>query len=238
MVKFSSEALLRMRGVQKDYRSLRPLRVARLEVAAHESVALLGFDQAMAEVFIDLLTGRSVPDGGEVVTLGRPTTAIADADAWLATLDRFGIVSERAVLVGELSVEQTLALSFSFGLDALSSEAKGRVGTIGREVGLGTHLDAAVGSLPPLSRVRVQLGRALASDPDILLLEHPNASLSPQDALLFAADVRRVTVNRPIATVVLTADRAFAEAAAADVLTLQPATGELRRQSGWKRWLG
>ena len=227
-----------MHGVRKDYRSLRPLRVKRLEVAAGESVALLGFDQAMAEVFIDLLTGRSVPDEGEVVALGRPTTAIADADAWLATLDRFGIVSERAVLVGELSVEQTLALSYSFALDALSIELKGRVAAIASDVGLGTDLQAPVHALAPLSRLRLRLGRALASDPSILLLDHPSATLSTQDALVFAADVRRVAASRPLATVVLTADRAFAKAAAADVLTLQPATGELERLAGWKRWLG
>ena len=232
------ERLLQMRGVRKDYRSLRPLRVAHLEVAMRESVALLGFDQPMAEVFIDLLTGRSVPDEGEVVTLGRPTTAIPDADAWIATLDRFGIVSERAVLVGELSVEQTLALSFSFALDTLSSEVKGRVEAIGREVGLGTELQAPVGSLAPLSRMRLRLGRALAPDPSILLLDHPTATLSAHDASLFAADVKRVVADRPLATVVLTADRAFAEAAADNVLTLQPATGELRRLSGWKRWFG
>lgn len=230
--------MLRMSGVRKDYRSLRPLRVAQLEVAVRESVALLGFDQAMAEVFIDLLTGRSVPDEGEVVALGRPTTAIPDADAWLATLDRFGIVSERSVLVGELTVAQTLALCFSFALDALSSEVKDRVAMIGSEVALGVDLETPVGSLTPLSRLRVRLGRALAPDPSILLLDHPTATLSAQEASIFAADVRRVAASRPLATVVLTADRDFAEAAAANVLTLQPATGELRRLSGWKRWLG
>src|SRR5262245_15213280 len=100
-----SDTVLRMRDVHKDYRSLRPLRVKELEMRAGQSVALLGFDQAMSEIFIDLLTGRSVPDAGEVTALGRLTTDIADADAWLGTLDRFGIVSERAVLVGELTVE-------------------------------------------------------------------------------------------------------------------------------------
>ena len=171
------EALLWMQGVSKDYRSLRPLRVARLEVAAGESVALLGFNQTMAEVFIDLLTGRCVPDEGEVVALGRPTTAIADADAWLATLDRFGIVSERAVLVGELSVEQTLALSFSFALDALSSELRERVAAIGSEVGLGTNLQAPVRSLAPLARLRVRLGRALT-----VRSKHPSAGSSERRA--------------------------------------------------------
>ena len=98
-------------------------------------------------------------------------------------------------------------------------------------------LGVPVGSLTPLSRLRVRLGQALAAEPSILLLEHPTATLSAQDASTFAADVRRVITRRPLATVVLTADRAFAEASAADVLTLQPGTGELRRLSGWKRWL-
>ena len=226
-----------MHEVHKDYRSLRPLRVKHLELSAGQSVALVGFDQTMSEVFIDLLTGRSVPDAGEVMALGRLTTDIADADAWLGTLDRFGIVSERAVLVGEMTVEHTLALPFSFALDALPEDVRRRVSGIAREVGLDGELTSRVGTLSPLARVRARLGRALAPGPHILLLEHPTATLSSDEAQRLAADVKRVAATRPLAVIVLTADRTFAESAASEVLTLQPATGELRRTSGWRRWL-
>jgi ABC-type transporter Mla maintaining outer membrane lipid asymmetry ATPase subunit MlaF len=85
--------------------------------------------------------------------------------------------------------------------------------------------------------MRLRLGRALALNPRVLLAEHPNAPLTSSEAAAFAADVTRIRKARGLASVVLTADRRFAEGIATDVLTLQPATGELRAEaSAWKRW--
>src|SRR5262245_26277193 len=113
----SPDVLVRLRSVSKDYRGLRPLRIESLDIHTRQIVALVGFDQVMAEVLVDLITGAIVPDAGEVVVFGQGTTDIADRDAWLSTLDRFGLLTERAVLLDRLSVEQNLALPFSLGLD-------------------------------------------------------------------------------------------------------------------------
>src|SRR5690606_16542149 len=59
------DLLVQLRNVSKDYRGLRPLRVARLDLRAGQSVALLGFDQVSAEVLVDLVTGATTPDSGE-----------------------------------------------------------------------------------------------------------------------------------------------------------------------------
>jgi ABC-type branched-subunit amino acid transport system ATPase component len=93
-------------GVVKDYRGLRPLRVAALDVAPRERVAIAGLDVAAAETFINLATGAGLPDEGEVRVMGQATSAITDGDAWLVSLDRFGIVSHRAVLLEESTVAQ------------------------------------------------------------------------------------------------------------------------------------
>src|SRR5436309_1263089 len=82
--------------ISKDYRGLRPLRIQELRVGAGERVALLGFDPPSAEVFVNVLTGAALPDSGSVVLFGRPSAEIADAAEWLAIVDRFGIVTERA----------------------------------------------------------------------------------------------------------------------------------------------
>ena len=46
-----------------------------------------------------LVTGAAVPDEGAVVVAGRDTRDIATDTEWLASLDRFGIVTDRAVLL-------------------------------------------------------------------------------------------------------------------------------------------
>ena len=86
-------AVLEFASVSKTYDGLRPLRIADLRVDARDRVAILGFDQPSAEVFVNLATGATLPDVGTVSILGRATKAISDPGDWLETVDRFGIVS-------------------------------------------------------------------------------------------------------------------------------------------------
>jgi ABC-type transporter Mla maintaining outer membrane lipid asymmetry ATPase subunit MlaF len=233
----ADERLVELRGVSKDYRGLRPLRVSSLELHPGESLALLGFDQVTAELLVNLVTGAILPDAGEVIVMGRVTSSISHADDWVETLDQFGLLSERAVLLDQLTAEQNLALPLSLELDQLPTEVRSRVRDLAHEVGLDAdNLQKPLNTLSALMRLRVRLGRALALDPRVLLAEHPNASLSGEAAAEFAADLSRVSAGRRLALIVMTADQAFARAiTGAQVLTLQPATGELKR-SGWRSW--
>jgi ABC-type transporter Mla maintaining outer membrane lipid asymmetry ATPase subunit MlaF len=233
----SRRVVIDVRGVQKDYHGLRPLRVQHLEVHAGESIALLGFDQAAAEVLVNLITAATVPDTGEVRTFGQLTTAIQDADTWLHSLDRFGIISERAVVLDNMTVEQNLTMPVTMSLHDVPDAVRSKIGAIADEVGLtAAHLAQPVAALGPSARLRLRLGRALGPDPSVLLSEHPNASLPPEDFSSFAADYSRIVAARGITSIVLTADRAFAGAIASRILTLQPATGEITPLAGWRRW--
>lgn len=231
------ERILTVRGVSKNYRGLRPLRVQQLDVDAGAAIALVGFDQVTAEVLVDLITGATLPEAGEIVAFGKSTAAIRDGDDWLRTLDAFGLLSERAVLVEQFSAEQNLTLPLSLELDAVGDSLRRRVRALGEEIGLEPgELDMPVAQLSPLGRLRIRLGRALALDPGLLLAEHPNATLSADDTAVFAADLSRILARRRLAALVMTADRRFASAVAERVLTLQPGTGELTATSGWRRW--
>lgn len=229
-------AVLEIAGVSKDYRGLRPLRVHALTVAAGEPVALLGFDRPAAEVFINLVTGASLPDAGSVRLFGRDTTAIGDSADWLTTVDRFGIVSERAVLLEQLTVIQNLAMPFTLDIEPPSDDVRSRAARLASEAGLPESTWARpVAELDAVAHVRVRLGRALALDPAVLLLEHVSAGLPPADARTLAGDLRALAARRGAALVAATADEGFAGAVAGRVLTLDPATGRLhdRRRSGW-----
>jgi len=232
-----TDLVLEFRDVEKGYGGLRPLRIQRLAVARGQTLALAGFDRAMAEVFVDLATGATVPDAGEVRVFGETTATIQDADAWLASLDRFGILSERALLLDGLTPLQNLAMPLTLAVDPLDESIRAQVARLAVEAGLdAADLTKLVGTLDPAARLRVRLGRALALDPAVILAEHPNAMLPVADVPMFAADFSQIVSARGLASVTLTADRTFAAAVADEVLTLQPATGELRSATGWRRW--
>jgi len=227
---------IRVRDVQKDYRALRPLRVRELDVREGESIALLGFDRGAAEVFVNLLTAATVPDAGRIEIFGRPTVDIQDADTWLSSLDCFGIVSERQVVIDNMTVNENLTMPLTMSLHDVDDVVRAKVAAVAEEVGLSSdQLRQPVTALGSGARLRVRLGRALAPDPRILLSEHPNASVEPGELPRFAAEYARLVARRGITSIVLTADAAFASAVAQRVLTLQPATGELKPLSGWRR---
>ena len=223
-----SGPVIELTALSKDYHGLRPLRTEKLDLAAGELVAILGLDQPMAETFVNLVTGATLPDRGEVRVFGRPTTAIGDSADWLAVVDRFGIVSERAVLLDALSVIQNLAIPFTLDIDPPPDDVRERAILLAREVGL-READwlRSVSELDAAGRIRIRLARALALDPDVLLLEHANAGLPADAGAALGADIRRIASRRGCALVALTAAPQFAAAVAPRVLTLDPASGRL-----------
>ena len=107
------DLLIELSDVTKDYRGLRPLRIQHLELRAGRLTALLGVDAAMSEVLVGLITAAQLPDTGHVSVFGRPTSSITAVDEWITALDRFGLISDRAVLVEQLTAEQNLAMPIS-----------------------------------------------------------------------------------------------------------------------------
>jgi ABC-type transporter Mla maintaining outer membrane lipid asymmetry ATPase subunit MlaF len=227
---------IEIRNVQKDYHALRPLRVRALDVREGESIALLGFDGAAAEALVNLITAATIPDAGDVRVFGRPTVTIQDAASWLSSLDYFGILSERAVILDNMTVEENLTMPLTMAVHDADEDVRGKVQAIAEEVGLPhSDMERAVAGLSSSARLRLRLGRALAPNPRVLLCEHPNALLEGADLAAFAADYARIVRDRRLTSVMLTADPAFAEAITTRILTLHSATGELKVLS---RWMG
>ena len=227
--------LLELAGVSKDYRGLRPLRIQSLSLDAGDQLAILGFDQPMAETFVNVVTGATVPEQGEVRVFGRATTAITDSADWLAVVDRFGIVSVRAVLLEQLTVVQNLSMPFTLEVEPPAPDVRVRAEALAREVGIpSVAWERPVSELDPDGHARIRLARALALDPAVVILEHASAGVERVHTADFGAAIRSVLATRRVAAIALTADNAFARAVAPRVLTLDPATGRLtERRFGW-----
>ena len=232
------DPLLQLRDVSQDYGGLRPLRIKALDVRPGQRLAILGLDQAAAEVLVNLLIGSTTPRTGDVRAFGRATADIPDSETWLMALRQYGLLGARTVLIEELTVEQNLAIPLTLDVDPLPEALKAQIRALGTEVGLAHMLERRPPDLGPLDLQRLRLGRALALDPRVLLAEHPTAPLEPADAGQFARDMSRIVSTRAMAAVYITADRAFAQQAADEIVMLKPATGELVSAVGWRRWFG
>ena len=232
----TSAAVLEMRGVSKNYSGLRPLRIAELTVAAGERVTVGGIEAGAGELLVNLVTGASVPDSGEVRIFGQRTADIPDGDAWLDLLERFGIVSPRAVLLEGSTLLQNLAMPFTLEIEPVPEPIAQRVAELAGQCGLdpARWLGVRAGDLPADMRVLGHLARALALNPEFIVVEHPTADVAPAAREALARAVARACDGRAMATLVLTNDEQFAKLVAPRNLKLDGATGVLKPlKKGW-----
>ena len=232
--------LLEVRGVVKSHGGLRPLRLGELTVDAGEIIALEGPDETGASVLVDLVTGTTLPDAGEILVGGSPTSAIADQDGWLGFLEQFGIVNARVVLLEQMTVVQNLAVPLTLDVDPLPEDVHRRASALASTVGLAPSLlDAPLAAATPVTRFRVRLGRAIAHRPRLLLVEHPTLGLLSSDTRACVEALRdAVSARESSAALVITRDAAFARDVATRRLSWDAATGRVSPRERWRRWFG
>jgi predicted ABC-type transport system involved in lysophospholipase L1 biosynthesis ATPase subunit len=232
--------LVEVVDVVKHHGSPTRLRLRHLAVRATDRLVLSGLDAGAAEVLIHLITGASVPDEGIVRVLGRDTRDIATDTEWLASLDRFGIVTARAVLIGALPIAANLALPLTLSIDPMSEATRAEVEALADRVGLArARLGDPASTLTPAELVRVHMARALAPKPQLLVLEQPTASIA--DGAIRQA-LGRALHDSASATgtgwLALTDDWVFGRASRSTRLTVRPTSGEIVGDSVWRRLMG
>lgn len=225
-------------GVVKPYGGAAPLTVTRLSIGPGDRLVLTGLDAGAAEMFTHLLTGAALPESGAISVFGQDTRAIRTDTEWLTSLDRFGLVSNRAVLLDQSSIAANLALPFTLAIDPMPDDVRASVAALAEEVGLAAgRLDAPAGTMTPPERMRAHLARALANRPSLLLLEHPTVTLEPGDREAFGRAVRAVSAARDLAWVAISNDEVFARASGGRTRVVHPAMPRAGRIAGvWRRW--
>ena len=161
-----SDAVLDATGVAKRFGAVQALKNASLQVGRGQVVALMGANGAGKSTFVKILTGVLKPDAGQVKIKGRTSTVASPAGA-----RKWGLVPvyQEPSLIPDLSVADNLRLG-----DTAMEPFRHWVS----ELGLPTlDPDAMIRSLPLASLRIVDLARALAIEPDVLLLDELTAAL-------------------------------------------------------------
>lgn len=159
-------ALLDATGVAKSFGAVRALTDASLHVAPGEVVALMGANGAGKSTFVKILTGALRPDAGRVLIRGEVARVGSPAQA-----RRSGLVPvyQEPSLIPDLNVADNLRLG-----DTPSDAALHWVNELGIK---GLRLDDMISDLPLATLRILDLARALASKPDVLLLDEMTAAL-------------------------------------------------------------
>jgi ribose transport system ATP-binding protein len=162
----ATDLLLDATGVVKRYGAVVALRSASLAVRPGEVHALLGANGAGKSTLVKILTGAVHPDGGTITVRGRPYTAQSPAEA-----RRGGVVSvyQEPALIPDLDVRSNLRLTRT---------APDPVRHWLEQLGIpDLDLSDYVRDLPLATLRVIDLARALAIEPDVLMLDEMTAAL-------------------------------------------------------------
>jgi nitrate/nitrite transport system ATP-binding protein len=176
VVAVPAAAALELRNVSKGYGSGRGrsevLASLSLRIEPGEFLAIVGFSGSGKTTLVSLLAGLIAADSGDVLKDGKPVTSPGP--------DR-GVVFQSYSLMPWLTVRENVALAVDrvFARDSATLRAERVMRYIGM-VGLTPAADKKPAQLSGGMRQRVAVARALATDPDVLLLDEP---LSALDAL-------------------------------------------------------
>jgi ABC-type sulfate/molybdate transport systems ATPase subunit len=213
-------AVLSVAGVRHRRGDREVLRVDRLDVAAGERLGLLGLNGAGKTSLLRLLAAIDQPTVGEIRVDDVPTSR---GDAALRR--RLAYAPQRPVLLST-TVRHNVELPLRYRRAPRATRQTVAVAALAR-LGVEHLADRPAHSLSGGEAQRVSLARALACEPDALLLDEPAAGLDTPTRAGFFADVQRAIADRAT-TVVLVSHRAEEVLALADRIAVLVA-GELRQ---------
>jgi len=184
--------VLRIRGVTKRFGGVTALDGVDLSVSEGELVGIIGPNGSGKTTLFNVVTGLYRPDAGEIEFAGARVDGLPPH-----VINRLGVARtfQNIRLFRGMTVAENVAVAYhrhaGYGVLSAVTRAEGfvcRERALQEEVrrfldlfGLGGRCDEAAGGLPYGDQRKVEIARALASRPRLLLLDEPAAGMNPAE---------------------------------------------------------
>ena len=180
--------MLTLESVTKRFGGLTAVRAVSLEVRRGDLLGIIGPNGAGKTTLFNVIAGYYRPEEGRIVFEGRDVTGLpAHAISRLGLTRTFQIVKP----FGNLSVADNVMIGALTRLQRVR-DARGEAERVIALCGLGPHAAARARALPIGLRKRLEVARALATRPRLLLLDEVMAGLNPSELAGIIDLVRRV----------------------------------------------
>ena len=211
--------MLRIENLSKTYRTGdRALNDVSFTVEAGQIVGLIGPSGAGKSTLIRCINRLVAPSSGRIFLGGQEITAMSSARL-RAVRRRIGMIFQEFALVERLTVMENVLsgrlgyVSFwrSFARRFSQSDIAKAFALLDR-VGLKEHADKRADALSGGQRQRVGIARALAQDPELLLIDEPTASLDPKTSRQIMRLIGEICRERGLPAVINIHDVVLAQA--------------------------
>jgi branched-chain amino acid transport system ATP-binding protein len=172
------EAVVELRGVSKSFGSLQVIRDLDLRVEEGEALGVVGPNGAGKTTMLNLIAGSLSPDRGEIFFRGRDVTG-------LPPQRHCGIGIARTFQIprpfGGMTVFENVLVGASYGQPRSDEDAEEAAIAALEAAALLPKANALAGKLTLLERKRLELARALATGPQVLLLDEVAGGLTEHE---------------------------------------------------------
>jgi len=192
--------------LRKSYGNNRVLNGMSLSVNRGETLAVLGRSGTGKSVLLRLIIGLDVPDSGSICIYGRDISGLT-LDQMGDIRKKMGFLFQHAALYDSLTVGENVAFPLEHHRrDMPRLEREERVRQLLAEVGMEGDLKKMPSDISGGMQKRVGLARALALQPEILLLDEPTAGLDPISSGEIDDLILKLQRERQMASIVVTHD--------------------------------
>ena len=185
-------AVLALTNVNKSFGALTVADDVTFALEGGEALGIIGPNGAGKSTLFNLITGNLAPSSGRVEFLGQDVTKTSAARRCLMGLGRSFQVPQP---FGGLTVFENLVVAGAFGTNAREGDVTQQCAAVLDQTGLLTKANAVVGSLSLLDRKRLELARALATDPKVLLLDEIAGGLTEGECGALVETIRAINAR-------------------------------------------
>ena len=202
----SNNSVVAIENLCKSFDGRIVLNGINLTVKRGETLAVLGRSGTGKSVLLRLIIGLETPDSGSISIDGNEIGGLT-VDRMGEIRKKMGFLFQHAALYDSLTVRENVAFPLRHNRkDMPQSELTDRVKQLLAEVGLAADLNKMPSDISGGMQKRVGLARALALEPEILLLDEPTAGLDPISSGEIDDLILKLQRERQMASIVVTHD--------------------------------